>query len=434
MNTPLPSGRVPADAKARHPLDKAWLFGLIVLFFLPALLFSYLLPPWISQVALAGLFVVFGLRYLATSQLVGQPYLDGATLGLALMLAVGLGTTGKLATTLPLTCAFVANLALFWVAAAQQDQPWLRQTGWLLLAAGLLLGVIVFEGANLGSNKLPFIDRGIYATLPERRPAFWDAQSFNPNISAGLLAMFWPPLVILAWRGQSWPQRDMAKVAALALAVLLLLTQSRGALLAALAGLLVITILQNRRWLFFWLALTILPVAAGFKFGAAALGQFFLGQSSLFTLESLAARQEIWQRAIYLIRDHPLSGVGLGMVGPTIQQFYPLKTGTFVDHAHNIYLQVGAELGLPGLAAHLVLYATIFVLLLRRALSPPAGHYQVLALGLLGSLVVFLTHGLFDAVIASPQVALIVWGLLGLMVAVAMAPINAERQREQVDG
>jgi len=120
------------------------------------------------------------------------------------------------------------------------------------------------------------------------------------------------------------------------------------------------------------------------------------------------------------IQDYPLTGVGLVMVGPAIiERFYPNSlVSTDGVHAHNIFLQVGAEMGLPGLFGHLAIYLTLLYLLLRRALDRNAGYSQALALGLLGSLIIFLTHGLVDAIISSPQVAIVVWALLGLMAAV----------------
>jgi O-antigen ligase len=93
-------------------------------------------------------------------------------------------------------------------------------------------------------------------------------------------------------------------------------------------------------------------------------------------------------------------------------------------HVHNIYLQVGAELGLPGLIAHLSLYLLLGYLLVRRALAYQPDTYQALALGLLGTLLIFLTHGFFEVITYAPRAAIIVWGLFGLMVAVATSQQN----------
>jgi putative inorganic carbon (HCO3(-)) transporter len=106
--------------------------------------------------------------------------------------------------------------------------------------------------------------------------------------------------------------------------------------------------------------------------------------------------------------------MGLGLPGQVLN-LDPVD----VKHMHNIYLQTGVELGLPGLMAHVAVYVSLFYLLLRRAMDRQAGYYRGLALGLLGSLIVFLTHSFFEVITYAPRAAIVVWGLFGLMVAVA---------------
>jgi O-antigen ligase len=145
------------------------------------------------------------------------------------------------------------------------------------------------------------------------------------------------------------------------------------------------------------------------------------GQSNVLSTHNLQSRQELWLRAIYINQDFALTGVGLGMVEPVIRLLYPtflLPPEIRFNHVHNMYLQTGAELGLLGLVAHLSFYIVLFYLLLQRALDPNAGRNQILALGLLGSLITFLVQGFFDTITDSPQVAILVWGLFGLMMAV----------------
>jgi putative inorganic carbon (HCO3(-)) transporter len=413
-----------------------------VLALLPALLFSSFVPGWAPAVALVGLLVLFGLREAALrhslrsgvsqgGHVVGHTPADWALLLLLLSLPVGLLVSGDLAVSLPRAYAFVANLAIFWAVAAQRDTPWLRHSGWLLLLAGLILGGVFLLGTRFGSAKLPFINREIYGVLPGGLRPFWNPEGFNANLSGGLLALFWAPAVVLAWRGDTWQQRDAAKLVAIALSLLLLLTQSRGALLGCGMALLVITLArpgytgragaQRWGWLLFWLVVLLVIAILAYQLGPGTLLETMLGRSDVFGDRSLQARQELWQRSIDLIRDYPLTGVGLGMVEAAIDARY---TGGLVGpdgqfkHAHNVYLQVGAEMGLPGLVGHLALYLILLYLLARRALDRRAGYRQALALALLGSLTVFLTHGFFEVITYATRAAVVVWALFGLMVAV----------------
>ncbi|NIR63766.1 MAG: hypothetical protein GWN61_06845, partial [candidate division Zixibacteria bacterium] len=73
-------------------------------------------------------------------------------------------------------------------------------------------------------------------------------------------------------------------------------------------------------------------------------------------------RSDIWLRTLYMIQDFPLSGVGMGHFPDAFRIFYPnsLDPSSYLMHAHNIYLQVAADLGLPGLVLWLsILLITI---------------------------------------------------------------------------
>ena len=405
-----------------NPLGLSWVFGLTVLLLIPALFFSQLMPPWTPILALTGLLVILCLRNLALGQVTNHLWIDGAVLALLLLLPINLWVTSDPAVTLPRIYAFGANLALFWAVAAQRNSPWLRWSGWGFLFIGLMLVVALILTTQFNKTKLPFIDHNIYAFLPPGGYAFWDQQKLNPNMSGGVLALFLLPVVILIWRGRSWQQRDLAKVVAGLMIIVLLLTQSRGAIVAASIALLVVTSLQNRWWILLWLVFMSVLGVVLYRFGSETILAFVSDQSDILRTSSFQAREELWTRAIYLIKDFPLTGVGLGQVETSIKTFYPPThpdlTANF-DHAHNLYLQIGVEMGLIGLAAHVVLFGTLFYLLLQHVRHFQNSYVAAYGLCLAGSLITLLVHGLFDAIIASPYVNILVWGLLGWMAAVA---------------
>jgi putative inorganic carbon (hco3(-)) transporter len=403
----------------------AWFNLLAVLVLLPGLLFSDYMPSWVPLAALAGLLFLFGLQAAASGHVFGQTPLDWSLLLLLLSVAASLWITPERAASLPRAYTLMANLALFWVVAGQPDAPWLRWSGWLLLLGGLILGSVFLLGTQFvstGSTTLTFIDREIYTRLPGGWRPFWNQEGFHTNLSAGLLALFWLPALVLVWTGDSWQQRDVAKLVTGALAVLLVLAQSRGALLGAAVAVAIVSSLWNRRWLLLWLVVVVGMVAGAFSLGPEGLLEMALGPSDVLDVTSLRGRQELWQRGLAMVRDSPLTGVGLGMVDPMFRQLYPtllLGPDKVLKHTHNIYLQAAAETGLVGLIAHLSLYLSLLALLIRRVLDRTAGQQRTLALALLGSLIVFLTHGLFEVITFAPRAAIVVWGLFGLMVAIS---------------
>ena len=157
-------------------------------------------------------------------------------------------------------------------------------------------------------------------------------------------------------------RRGGAPAAALAPALLLILlcalySYSRAAWLALGAAALCLAALRSWRWI--WL-----PVAA-----AVALAfppPHRLGRRPAATGmardRTAAWRVVVWRDAALMIRDRPILGVGPGEFrracavyedrgGPAPGPARSRDALRYREHAHNLFLQVGAETGLAGLAA-----------------------------------------------------------------------------------
>ena len=75
-------------------------------------------------------------------------------------------------------------------------------------------------------------------------------------------------------------------------------------------------------------------------------------------------RLEIWSRALYMLQDFPFTGIGMGAFRQVANLLYPFFLAgpdAEIPHAHNIFLQVGVDLGLPGLIAWLALLILVCV-------------------------------------------------------------------------
>jgi putative inorganic carbon (HCO3(-)) transporter len=120
-----------------------------------------------------------------------------------------------------------------------------------------------------------------------------------------------------------------------------------------------------------------------------------------------------WQAAGEMIRYHPWTGVGLSNYEPAYPQYALMNWPIPLGHAHNYYLNVGAELGLPGLLAYLLLWAAILWQTLR-ALRRGSGWQRGLALGLLGAWTHLAVHNLFDNLYVN-NTHLLIGALLGML-------------------
>jgi len=139
-----------------------------------------------------------------------------------------------------------------------------------------------------------------------------------------------------------------------------------------------------------------------------ASGQYWTQMNTIvsdadYNWTSETGRTQIWGRAVGYMLSHPLLGVGPGnfpaaegILSPFAQR-QQFGVGVRWNAAHNSYLQVGAELGVPGLVCFLGIIASAF-----RALRPPrrragaAGHASPeLSQALTASLIGFVVGAFF---------------------------------------
>ncbi len=406
----------------RRWITSPWFLLIAAVLSTPPLLFSTFVPRWMPIMATAFLALIGLFRSLATGRILGDTPADGPLLLILLMLPVGLWVSADRNTTLFYTYAYIANLAIFWAIAGLATVAWLHRVTPLLVIGGIALGVMLLLGMVASGGKLPFINLDIYTLLPKGFRPFWNPSGFNPNLAGGMVALWWPLALALGLRGNTWPNRILALIGIVVLGAQLLLTQSRGGLIGAACATVVVTVLSDRRWFWIWgtggIAITVLRLR-GIPIPLDAI----VGSRDALSL-SLQGRVELWSRAVYVVQDFPFTGVGLGMFEPVVRILYPpfiIRPDAHFVHAHNIYLHTAAEMGLPGLIGHLSFYLVLATLLLRGALKSGTHPNNVLAIGLFGTLVAFLTHGLLEVITCATRAAIMVWGLFGLMAAVGMA-------------
>ncbi len=204
----------------------------------------------------------------------------------------------------------------------------------------------------------------------------------------------------ISWR---WPfaRRQWYGAALLVMVVGLVLSYSRGAWIGVAVALLVMFIAARARKFLIGYGVVLL-------FGLAALPFIKLERIANifnFVSGSSSTRLYLWQSAIEIIKDHPLTGLGLDqfLYYYNPQYVNPLAwTERFTSHPHNLVLDFWLRLGILGPLLLGVLLFSFFRANLSRRLRKPAwlqgqaGLRRVLALGLLGSMVDFIVHGLVD--------------------------------------
>ena len=110
-----------------------------------------------------------------------------------------------------------------------------------------------------------------------------------------------------------------------------------------------------------------------------------------------AERMAHWQAGWRMFADEPVSGVGAGNFNELYPEYFVREQFQFSrGHAHNFYIHLLAEVGLPGLAASLVLAVSFLYLALLIVLKAPRGFERMLALGMFGTIVSVSVHNVFE--------------------------------------
>ncbi|MFZ4624326.1 MAG: O-antigen ligase family protein [Rhodoferax sp.] len=123
--------------------------------------------------------------------------------------------------------------------------------------------------------------------------------------------------------------------------------------------------------------------------------------------ESVEARTEAARTALAIVRDFPLTGTGGGSFYNLFLSYRtPDYALSYVDHAHNDFVEIATDFGLPGLGLLGVLVALtvwkMLVVLARRRADLPRG----MAFGVLMSMVALLVHSTVDFNLQIPANAL----------------------------
>ena len=376
---------------------------------------SVALPRLLPVACLVAL-VFWPLRWLATGRLSRPTPVDGPILLLVLLLPLTLWVSALPDTTVPQVLRLLSGIGLFYAIVnwATAPERW-RLALMGISLAGLGLSLFAPFSVEWGVEKLPFIPMGIY-----RRFAVVVSDAVNPNVMAGAVILLLPctlALLLFAWRELGRVERWVYPICALAMSTTLLLTQSRGALMGIVVAVALLVVL---RWRFGWLVVLLLgggSAATVMSMGSQQVLDALTTSNSLGTFDQ---RLEIWDRALLMIRDFPFTGVGMGLFKPALDLLYPLFLGSSdkIPHAHNIFLQVAVDLGIPGLVAWLTIFALVVVAawqLLQRGKRTRDTLTTALGAGLLASQSALAIHGLTDAVTwGMVRTAVLVWVVWGL--------------------
>jgi putative inorganic carbon (HCO3(-)) transporter len=397
--------------------------------FTPALI-PLLSLPWLARKFTQGRFTA-------------RTPMDWPILILLLMLPVSLWASTDVQQSMPKLYGIILGMAVFYgiVNHVQQSgQGWIVSMG--IALAGMAVSALALVGTDWPGEAFALPQACRYLTRLITQMA-GSALGFHPNEVGATLSLFIPLVTSLLFSGFSrsqqtapahsssadcgpipWHVRHWVLFSLLALDLLvmsgmLILTESRSAWLGIGIALLVLASFRRR-----WLGPSVVLLVG-------ALAQYYLGAEQILNSilavgaeRNVRARFEIWQRALYMVQDFAYTGVGLNTFSLAANVLYPFfsippERVLQLTHAHNAFLQVAVDVGVPGLVAYLALLLGFGVAWWTAYSHFASGPLRDLSVGLLCSMVAYHVYGLTDCITLGAKPGVAIWAVLGLMAALA---------------
>ncbi|MCL7425869.1 O-antigen ligase [Streptomyces sp. YS415] len=343
-------------------------------------------------------------------------------------------TSFDLSNSLTQCVNYLAGLALAAAVVAATE----RRSDLLVAAMALVVGGAVLCGTVLTS--VPHLEARYDATLVDNRPVGTFAQPNELGLCAAMILCFGLAMAIVMQRRRHTALSVVCAIASALALVALVLSLSRGAWIGGGVGLVVLFALLRgaRRPLLICLTAVSVAVVAFVLAAPATSGSSVFAErlSSIFTGERSPydERPAAWAGAVQQMRESPLLGSGpaayQAAAARGVAQFTDVR---HVDHAHVLYLTVGAEQGALGVAA---LVTTIGVgtreaLRNRAAVTDSTSGaedatstatqpaYSGVSAASAAALAAVTAQGVVDYSLRNPVLGTMTWLLIGLLAACA---------------
>lgn len=271
----------------------------------------------------------------------------------------------------------------------------------------------------------------------------------NPTSTATYLMLLLPFSCWLCSEATSLAKKTLCLILGALFLLTIVLTQTRGALLAAgvtlvilvpLLGRVVSRLPKTRRRLFLSLfSLVIIVISVAVIHRTPSVGEQFLAAKArweaLFSPAALEYTERFriaqYRTTANVLKEHPLLGTGFGnftRVFATYRDTSNYIVAEFPEHTtDNMYLMVTAETGWLGLAVTLVFFGAVFCTVYRAYRKAPREPPGMLLLAFLAGGIGFLANmGTWDA-LNDPTIRMTFWLLAGAALSVVQILHSADR-------
>jgi hypothetical protein len=322
---------------------------------------------------------------------------------------------------LELVKMYLIFITLYHLAKSGKDMRWILL--FLLAGLGLESGIALMQKAAGSSLNLRILGGGTvdqFQAIGGGNVYRMGGTLGNSNSLAWYLDFILPiPLAILVFAKQRGI-RMLALFCFLGGLATLLFTFSRGGWISFFAGAVIVVAFRLKN----------APIIQKIYLGVIVLLALAILLTALFGVDnpikkrfteddnrSAYIRIPLMQVAANMIRSNPFFGVGLNnytLVDQDYDQTPERVTSHFPYPVHNLFFQLGAEIGVFGLASFLIFLFTAYAHNLRFVLSS-SGLHQAVGAGILAGIIGAMIQGLVENCAIGSYHLLPLWALSGWM-------------------
>ncbi|QSX04772.1 O-antigen ligase family protein [Sedimentibacter sp. zth1] len=231
---------------------------------------------------------------------------------------------------------------------------------------------------------------------------------FNPNVYGFYINLVVLCIVTNMTTNDRPKDIRMLENATLPLSILcLFFTFSRTSWVSLIGSLIIVGIFTDKKYFKYIIIITVFLFIAD---NISGTGRADI--SKISSDGSMAYRFELWKTSINIIKDNLFSGIGFGTFFKYTSTYSATITH-YIEHCHNIYLQIFMETGLLGFLIFVVSIFKLVVSIYKKFKIDKNNKFNKLI-----SLVLAMTliHGLVDSVPLTPQIMLILSMIVGVVI------------------
>lgn len=325
----------------------------------------------------------------------------------------------------------MVHLGLFWGIIdliRQGKQRLVFEITFIMAVVAVFISALEFSSWYFGLGILPNTNAGwmITGVLP--------SLEIIPNASLAmsistLLAGYVTPLIIISivW-GMTTHQSTYRMVLwglAVSLVVVLILTSSRGGILALISALGTFVLIQGMQHP------TITSRFSHQSILAVGILALIIGMGGFFYISfargnvgvSNLGRLDMIQGALKITQDNPIFGVGYGLFGRAFRDYRdPSIAQDKLASAHNLYLNIASETGLIGSTLAIIIFAIFIKSAYHNWQTSPTRAKQQRVEATLSALVGMATHSMVDVFTITPIVLIAL-----VLIAYSITPLPKTR-------